>query len=310
MYDNIDFKIKSYDVTRIDFLKETSKHFDVTGEHNFYGSLIISGSLNGYKITVSERCVNVKDGSLCKFYLGDNFQTLNRSDAKKAIEMLSDTLHLPFEQATVSRIDAAQNFIVKHPTEVYFNHLGEYIHNKRLVQPNGLYYTNPKGLLIFYDKLKEQKDKGQNIPKLYKDRFTLRYEQRHKARLKETFKAERVTGAMLYDEAFYMQIIDKWQEAYKRIEKINDVNINFNAMTGKKDLYMLGLASLILQQGGELNLLQQIKEAQQRQVLTKKQARDLRQAIKEASQCNIGMIQNDAILELNKKIDEAVKFYR
>lgn len=310
MYDNIDFKIKSCDVTRIDFLKETPKHFEVTGEHDFYDSLVISGSLNGYKITVSERCVNVKDGSLCKFYLGDNFQTLNRSDVKKAIEMLSDTLHLPFEQATVSRIDAAQNFIVKHPTEVYFNHLGEYIHNKRLAQPNGLYYTNPKGLLIFYDKLKEQKDKGQNIPKLYKDRFTLRYEQRHKARLKDTFKAERVTGAMLYDEAFYMQIIDKWQEAYKRIEKINDVNINFNAMTGKKDLYMLGLASLIFQQGGELNLLQQIKEAQQRQDLTKKQARDLRQAIKEASKCNIGMVQNDAILELNKKIDEAVKFYR
>ncbi len=310
MYDNIDFKIKSYDVTRIDFLKETPKHFEVTGEHNYHGSLVISGSLNGYKITVSERGVNVEDGSLCKFYLGDNFQTLNRSDVKKAIEKLSDTLHLPFEQATVSRIDAAQNFIVKHPTEVYFNHLGEYIHNKRLVQPNGLYYKNHKGLLIFYDKLKEQKDKGQNIPKLYKDRFTLRYEQRHRARLKDTFKAERVTGAMLYDEAFYMQIIDKWQEAYKRIQKINDVNINFNAMTGKKDLYMLGLASLIFQQGGELNLLQQIKEAQQRQDLTKKQARDLRQAIKEASQCNIGMVQNDAILELNKKIDEAVKFYR
>ena len=310
MYDNIDFKIKSCDVTRIDFLKETPKHFEVTGEHDFYDSLVISGSLNGYKITVSERCVNVKDGSLCKFYLGDNFQTLNRSDVKKAIEMLSDTLHLPFEQATVSRIDAAQNFIVKHPTEVYFNHLGEYIHNKRLAQPNGLYYTNPKGLLIFYDKLKEQKDKGQNIPKLYKDRFTLRYEQRHKARLKDTFNAARVTGAMLYDEAFYMQIINKWHDAYKSIKKINDVNINFNAMTGKKDLYMLGLASLIFQQGGELNLLQQIKEAQQRQDLTKKQARDLRQAIKEASQCNIGMVQNDAILELNKKIDEAVKFYR
>ena len=309
MYDNVDFKIKSYDVTEIDFLRETPKHFDVTGQHDFNGSLVISGSLNGYKITVSERCVNVIDGSLCKFYLGDNFQTLNRSDAKKAIEKLSDTLHLPFEQATVSRIDVAQNFIVKHPTEVYFNHLGEYLHNKRLVQPNGLYYTNPKGLLIFYDKVKEQKDKGQKIPELYKDSFTLRYEQRHKARLKDTFKAERVTGAMLYDEAFYMNIIDKWQEAYKRIEKINDVNINFNVMKGKKELYMLGLASLISQQG-ELNLLQQIKEAQQRQDLTKKQASDLRQAIKEASHSNIGMVQNDAILELNKKIDEAVKFYR
>lgn len=312
MYDNINLKIKSYDVTGIDFLAETPKHFEVTGEHNYKGFLSLSGSLNGYKISVNERGVNLTDGSLCKFYLGNNFQTLNRGDVQRAIEMLSDTLHLPFDQATVSRIDVAQNFIVKHPTEVYINHLGECKYNNRLPQPDGLYYKKltSKNTLVFYDKLKEQKAKNQVIPELYKNRYTLRYEQRHKERLNNTFKVKRVTGAMLFDEAFYMQIIDKWHEAYSRIEKINDVNINFNTMTGKKDLYMLGVASLIEQQGGELHLLEQIKEAQQMKNLSKKQASDLRQAIKEASKSSIGMIENEAIQELDKKVIEAVKFYR
>ena len=84
--------------------------------------------------------VNLKDGSLCKYYLGDNFQTLGRGDTKQAIEMLSDTLHLPLHKATVTRIDIAQNYIVKHPTSVYFNHLGNCMFNERLVQPDGLYY--------------------------------------------------------------------------------------------------------------------------------------------------------------------------
>lgn len=310
MYDNIDFKLKSLDVRNIDFLNETPKYFDVTGEHLFNGNNVISGSLNGYKITVSERGVNLTDGSLCKLFLNDNFQTLNRADARKAIEMLSDTLHLPFDKATISRIDIAQNFIVRHPTGVYFNHLGEYIYHQRLEQPNGLYYTNPKSLSIFYDKLKEQKAKGQLIPELYKDRFTLRYEQRYKARLKDTFQVERVTGAMLYDEAFYMSIIDRWHKAYKEIKKINDVSLNFDAMKTKRDLYTIGLASLINMQGGEIAILQQITEAQRKGELTKKQAYDLRHAIAEASHATVATTQSDVIQELNKKVDEAVKFYR
>lgn len=310
MYDNIDFKIKADDVRNIDFLTETPKYFDVTGQHYFEDNLVLTGNINGFRISVNEGGVNITDGSLCKFYLGNNFQTLNRSDVKRAIELLSDTLHLPCEQATISRIDIAQNFIVRHPTDVYFNHLGEYAHNKRLAQPNGLYYTNSKGLLIFYDKLKEQKDKGQNIPKLYKDRFTLRYEQRHRARLKDTFKAERVTGALLYDEAFYIDIINKWHDAYKSIKKINDINLNFEIMTGKKDLYIMALASLIEKQGGEIAILDQINEASKRGTLTSKQAYDLRKAIQEASKSSVATIQSDVIQELNKKVDEAVKFYR
>jgi len=310
MYDNLDFKLNINEVKGVDFLSETPQYFDVTGQHCFNGANVITGNLKGFRISVSERGVNLKDGSLCKYYLGDNFQTLGRGDTKQAIEMLSDTLHLPLHKATVTRIDIAQNYIVKHPTSVYFNHLGNCMFNERLVQPDGLYYKNSSGLLVFYDKVKEQKAKGQIIPELYNNRNTLRYEMRHKVRIKNTFKVERVTAEMLYNETFYRNIIDQWHKAYTDIQKINDVSLNFEAMKTKKDLYLMGLVSLIDQQGGEIAIKQQINEAYKKGSLSRKQKFDLFNAISEAGKATIATIQSDVIQELDKKINESVKSYR
>jgi len=44
---------------------------------------------------------------------------------------------------------------------------------------NVLYYYQSRGLLVFYDKIKEQQAKNQLIPELYQNRNVLRYEQRH-----------------------------------------------------------------------------------------------------------------------------------
>lgn len=310
MYDNVDFKVRGFEIEGIDFLSQIPLYFDVTGEHCFHGEVVITGNLNGLRVSASRRGVNVSNGSLCKWYLGDNFKTMERGDVQRAIEKLSDTLHLPMDKATITRIDLAQNFIMKYPTEVYFNHLGSYYPSKRLEQPNGLYYSKHDTLLAFYDKVKEQQAKRQPIPELYSNRNTLRYEMRYKARLKDTFKVDKVTGAMLYEEQFYMDIVNRWKKAYKDIKKINDVTLNFEAMKTKRDLYTLGLASLIDQQGGQLSMIQQINEAFKKGELTKKQSYDLRQAITEASRATIATVESDLIKELDKKIDDVVRFYR
>ncbi|MDZ7936354.1 MAG: phage/plasmid replication protein [Emticicia sp.] len=52
-------------------------------------------------------------GSLSKWFLGDNIQTLTRGDMKRATEKLSDTLHLPMSKAKVGRIDLAKNLLMK-----------------------------------------------------------------------------------------------------------------------------------------------------------------------------------------------------
>lgn len=306
MYDTIGLRLGYSNAMSVDFLKETPRYFDITGEHYFNGETVITGLLNGFKVTVSKNCVSIKDGSLCKYYLGDNLQSLDRDKTKLAIESLSDVLHLSIHKAIVVRIDVAQNISVKYPVETYLTHLGELKYSKRSeCTDSSLYYFQGKGSLIFYDKLKELKSKRQNIPESYQNKNILRYEMRIKKAISKTFNTHEVTASMLYREDFYISLIEKWKSNYKSIRKINESTLNFELMKGKKELYTVALLNLTQQLGGELAMINQINEAYRRKELTKKQAFDMRQAIADACKIREGITtQSDAIVELNRKIDE------
>ena len=312
MYDTVNFKLSINDVNN-DNLFYTSNFLDseTIALHNFSGEEVITGNIGNLKVSINRHQIKIKDGSLGKWQLGDNFKTMGRQDTQRAIERLSDILHLPIDKATITRLDIAQNFIVKHPVEVYLNHLGELRHSKRLQEPSGIYYSKNEERLCFYDKNREQKNKGGLIPELYKDRNVLRYEQRYLRRLNARLRVPEVTGALLYDEHFYTDLINRWWNTYKDISKINDITLNFQAMTSKKELYTMGVLSLAERAGGEIGILEQIKERQKLGHLTRKQAHDLVQAIKEACQTKKRLTtENEAIKELDDKIKEAVRFYR
>ena len=312
MYDTVNFKLNINDVNN-DNLFYTSNFLDseTIALHNFSGEEVITGNIGNLKVSINRYQIKIKDGSLCKWHLGDNFQTMGRKDTQQAVEQLSDILHLPISKATITRIDIAQNFIVKYPISVYLNHLGDLKHSKRLQEPHGIYYTKNGERLSFYDKSREQRGKGGIIPELYKDRNVLRYEQRYLNRLTTRLKVSEVKGALLYDEAFYIDLINRWKETYKNITKLNDITLNFKAMTSKKEINTMGILSLVERVGGELEMLNQITEAQRQGDLTRKQAHDLRQTVKEVCKIKEGLtVENEAIKELDKKIIEAVKFYR
>lgn len=312
MFDSVNFKLTQEEAGGIDFLSETTCYLEDIAEHTFKDGLsVITGKLGGLKVSVNHYQVKVCDGSLCKWYLGDNYQTMGRSDTQRAVEKLSDALHLPMDRAKICRLDIAQNFITKHPTEVYLNHLGLLKYSQRLRQPNSLYYVQSGGLLCFYDKNKEQQSKRDAVPDLYKGRNVLRYEQRYTKRIASQMNVPQVTASTLYDETFYMCLLNRWRDSYRDIQKINDITLNFKAMKTKQDLYKMGVLSLIEQAGGQVQIIEQINEALKRGDLTRKQAFDLRQAVKDACSINEGLtVQSDAIEELNKKVNEAVRFYR
>lgn len=312
MYDTVNFRLLQSDAGDVDFLAETPCYLENVGEHYYNnGEAVITGSLDGLKVTLNRHQMKIKDGSLCKWYLGDNFQTMGRGDTQRAIERLSDTLHLPMSKATVTRLDIAQNFITRHPPEVYISHLGVLKYATRLQEPNGIYYSQTGGRLCFYDKNREQKNQREPIPELYEGRNVLRYEQRYTKRIASQLKVGDVTGAMLYNEAFYIGLLNRWKDTYKAIQKINDVSLNFPAMRTKQQLYKMGVLSLIKQAGGQLQMLEQIKEAQKRGELSKQQAYNFRQIVNEACKIRDGLtVPNEAIQELDKKVSEAVKFYR
>ena len=312
MFDSVNFRITQAEVSGVDFLSETPCYLDDVAEHQFSSGLVaVTGKAGGLKVSLNRFQVKVCDGSLCKWYLGNNYKAMGRRDTQRAIEMLSDTLHLPMGKATVYRLDIAQNFICKHPPEVYINHLGVLKYATRLLNDGSVYYQRAGNVLCFYDKNREQKSKRETVPELYEGRNVLRYEQRYTQHLARQLNVPEVTGALLYDEAFYMGLLNRWCDTYRDIQKINDITLNFQAMKTKQELYKMGVLSLIEQAGGQLEILEQISEAQKRGDLTKKQAYDLRQAVNDACKIREGLtMPNEAIQELDKKISQAVRFYR
>ncbi len=311
MFDSVTLKLRQENAKGVDFLSETPCFIDVTGEHLFNGEAVVSGYLdNKLKVSISRHGVKISEGSLCKWFLGDNLQTLGRKETQRAIERLSDSLHLPFEHADVTRLDVAQNLIVRYEPEIYLNHLGAANHYSRFLQTGSLYYQNVKRQLVFYDKTKEQKTKHEIAPEIYQNRKVLRYEMRFKSRLREQFNQPEVKAGLLYNEAFYMGIANKWLSEYKAIQKLNEVSIDFEKMRTKRELYVAGLLSLTEKAGGELAMLEQINEAFKMGKVTKKQAFDLKQAVKEACKADFATVKSEVISELDEKVKQAVRFYR
>lgn len=311
MYDTIFARLTQGEVQGIDFLAETPCYLDNVAEHTYSDGVVVTGDVGNLKVTLNHFQVKVRDGSLCKWYLGSNFKTMGRKDTQMAIERLSDTLHLPIRKAIITRIDVAQNLITRYPPDVYYNHLGLLKYATRLQEPNGIYYSQTGGRLAFYDKCREQRAKGEDVPELYEGKNVLRYEQRYTKRIAQQMKVPEVTGSMLYDEAFYIGMLNRWRDTYRDIQKVNDVNLNFGVMKTKQQLYRMGVLSLIKQAGGQLEFITQINEAQKRGELTKKQAFDLRTIVKDVCKIREGLTApNEAIQELDKKVSEAIMFYR
>lgn len=218
---------------------------------------------------------------------------------------------MPFERAKVTRLDVGQNIVTKAPVDVYMRHLGALKYTKRLPQPTGLYYTGTNYQLAFYDKVREQRRAGEKVPELYQGRNVLRYELRFIHRLTNLLNVPEVIGGLLYDEAFYISLFQQWRGYYRTIQKIGDIELNFENMKTKRDLYKAGLLALIEQRGGQVEIIAQITEALKRGDISKKQAHDLREVVNEACKVKGGLVKsNDMTKELDKKIDEATRYFR
>lgn len=314
MFDTLNLYLTAYDVGDTPLMETIPNYLEHPKgilEPETGAIVCYCGVLDNLKVSVSNTGVSIKDGSLCKWFLGDNLQTMGRGDTERAIQKLSDTLHIPVDKARVTRLDVSQNIMVRYPVDVYLHHLGELKNSVRLVEPNGIYYSQRLGRLCFYDKVKEQKNHKEPIPELYKHGHCLRYEQRYTSRLPRQLEVPEVTASLLYDEAFYCKLLQRWRDTYLNINKINDTEINISAMRTKQQLYKMGVLSLIERVGGVTQMLQQISDAQTTGKITKKQAYDLRVAVNNAAKCDDYITTpNEAILELDEKIKQAVKFFR
>jgi hypothetical protein len=309
MYDNLDFTVTRENSPGTDFIQSIPQYLTSVSSHgvNQFGEYI-TGYLDSLKVSISESSVKIKDSSLCKYYLGDNFKTLSRGDTKRAIDQISDSLHLPFQSANITRIDFAKNLIMQFDEKVYYPYLGEAQYYSRLPQNNGLYYNNQLRQLVFYGKEYEQRLKKQLIPELYKNQNVLRYEMRFRKQLRQQFNRPEIIASLLYDEVFYSSLVTRWKDEYLGIQKINSKLINMKPTGSKKELAE-NLALYTILEIGQPQILSKLKEWQETNQISKKQAYDLRTFIKELSKTPIDEKGNDLINELNQKVKEAARFW-
>lgn len=313
MYDNFDLILSEDKVSNISFLDYVPQFLERTSVHYFNDGqkCSITGYNKDLKIIVNENSVKIKDSSICKWYLNDNIQTMFRGDIQRAVEKLSDILHLPMSESNVTRLDLAFNFLVEYDATLYYDGLGVLNHFNRSPLGSGLYYSGANGKLVFYDKLKDAKVKGMVIPSLYDGMNLLRYERRFEKRICKQLNCAELKASTLYDNQFYTNIIDRWVNDYQSINKIKNVKkLDYNMVKSKSELYCQALLFYIEGRGGLITVLDEVKQAHRAGALTKKQAQDLRDKYKEVSNHKLFVDDNKLIQELDNKVKQVQRYYR
>jgi hypothetical protein len=212
-------------------------------------------------------------------------------------------------KGNVHRIDFAANIIMKHPESSYYPYLGECQYYKRLMQDNGLYYSNGNRQLLMYGKVKEQTLKGELIPELYRNRNVLRYEIRYKKRLREQFNRPEITAGLLFDEEFYQNLLQRWRNEFLSIQKIRNQKIKTMVLSGSKKEFVENLALLTILDVGQPLVLAKIKEAQNTGQISKKQAHDLRSTVRQLAAIQPKEEDNDLMDELTRKVKEIARVW-
>ena len=276
-----------------------------TCETSFTGKF---GNLN-FNVSKSGVAFN---GSICKLYLGNNVETMTRQDTQRAFEYLEEELSLPLRNSKLSRIDFSNNLDVTHLPQTYYTLLGNSKGLKRLIQPASLQYVNGSKTLLFYNKVAECKDKRQVIPEVWTNKNILRYELRYTKRLPKHFNTDSVKVSDLYNEEFYMAMVDRWHNEYEKITKngiiIDDMDLE-NLKTPKDYFYQLALM-MIKEKGLQSTLdgVDQLKAISHfdRPEYYSRLKRDIRNLCTDEKTSS----KSPLILELDKKIRQVKEHYR
>jgi hypothetical protein len=120
-------------------------------------------------------------GSLPKFLLGDNLQTLTKGMIKEAIMELQREIGIGLLDVVITRFDIAQNLLMEMPVMAYINRV---LRRKGYLvkeQPNGKYIENTVKCYFFYDKIAQMKKESIKpwSYELLKNSNVLRYESRY-----------------------------------------------------------------------------------------------------------------------------------
>jgi hypothetical protein len=177
----------------------------------------------------------VIEGSLAKWYFGNNIQTLTLAQAKKAVRDLGVALGVgeSIFKAKVNRVDFS-SVVCADLRPVYYFNLMDNLKGFRRQLKDGettLYYdraTRDK-VVKAYDKTLEANYTGMEIPEDYRGKNLFRFEVvYYSSEINRVFnkhkKLKDVTLKDILTERAFNHFADTWLDYYEKIHKINNAN--------------------------------------------------------------------------------------
>jgi len=270
------------------------------------GELFEQGNLEGLDIKEYSRGIKI-NGSLSKYFFGNNFETLTREQTKDAVQRISDSLHLDVEEANLSRIDFATNIIITEPPQNYYSFFGDSARLNKSIQGSTLYISNKSRAIVFYDKCKEAKRRKMHIPDEFKNKNVLRYEYRLKR-----IKKKQITLEDLYSKEIYYWLIDEWLHSYQDIRRIPRLRIKkeIKEMKNLKAFEGNGWKLLIQQLGGIESFYCLLDDEVRRGTISKQNKCYYKKKFDKLFNSEDLFEPNTLINELNGKVKEAAERYR
>ena len=298
MIDTIKLALRSWEAGGIDFIEKVLPGLSLKNPQPLRGDGI-SGNLGNMLLYIWPQKICVS-GSLNKWYLEENYTTMQPEQIPLAIEKLQDVLCLPMEKAKLCRVDVGVTLPVNEPVANYINHLGTRSTGERLPymmdgQTTGVKYRCKTEELLFYDKHKESKIHKALIPEDWALHNALRVELQT--------KTSKLMLGQLSTPTITNAYLDKLAVEYKQIPKIHDVMINLTNLNWRAAADLTFIERL----GGQEAALQDVKERQRKGEFTSTQACRMRKRIKEL--CELGrpgIIQSPAVVELDNVISKTI----
>lgn len=279
-------------------LHNIRESYDIETGHNW-----TSGKSKNMVIHYNTNSISIS-GSLAKYHYGNNLNTLTREDTGNTIAEMSDLLSVDISKSRVQRVDFSTNFITEFKPKYYYKFLGHLTRFHRQEESYSLYYNQTNKKLLFYDKIKEAKNKSMPIPKQFENQNVLRYELRLLKQLNKFFNRQ-VYVKDMSDKEVYYYLIDKWYEHYLAIEKQkNKIEIMSNQINSPKD-FDLQLLTGLVQSLGFQYVDEVIEEMKTKKVFSQKEYYSrLKSKYRKMSKVQISRA--DVINEINEKVKEVV----
>lgn len=272
--------------------------------------IVRTGKIQNFVVSSNENGITIKDGSLSKFYQGNNIQTMNIMDIKYAIEKLSDIIHFPVDMARVMKCHFFRTIETEFPAKLYLSYFGQIPQYARIEMMNGVYYRQKsnRNQLLIYDKKTEMKVHKDKIPDYYLDKNLLKLEVQLNTNPSKVLKRSCLLGSDLYDEDVYSSISDYWWAKFSSIQYNLEMQIDFSEIKTVGQFKAAGIVALIEKAGGTGILYNQLEEARQKGELNSQQKAVLNRLISMESQSKLHTREPELVLEIQRKIREFSPF--